>query len=477
MTTDQKPKEEAGLIPTKSKGSAQGSIQNIGDLDFQDLFQFETREVTLGEREVWTLKGQFMPFGKGARRLAIAMGVEFLMPEKIMIDGKPQSNPYIVFKEGKAVGIYILKHGISIAPDGIRYLQPNLDYIDIDSVVAAMAMNTQKYLMGESQDAAKNCTRTVFEAMKKGWKKPGDPDWFFIPTLDNETGIAFNMGERGKAGDKIRKLQSDIVGLRRYPLRKIQTATDRLVFEKLHPEALTAHVEGSEDVRKVGFSDVVRKIKWNVTVPTARPIARALITELGIALRDNDAQARREKFSEIVKMLGGATVPMQELSPVRLGADEVSEGYEDEARSIPTIKPCPAKMNMKQFKAYFNSEFRKMTDDQKELVLKASSFETWDGFSLKKADMDPITEVFMDIGGIASPETKSADDARKHMLEWYAESDGKGGILDELLKEHDFNAETDFNLIPDEVIADIYSKFTDHLKDQEKSDEASKNKD
>ena len=464
-------------------------MRSLSELDFQELFQFEEKSISLDSSEAWILKGRVMPYGKGSRRLAMELGVEFLLPETIHVDGEVHSNPYIIFKNGQAVGIYILKHGIAIAPEGIRYLQPNLDYVDLTAIVAAMAMNTAEKVLDKSKDAAKSCSRSIFEKMKENWKKPGDPDWFFIPTLDSETGIAFNQNEKGEAGTAIRKLQDDIIMMRRNPLRKLQTATDRLVFEKLFPEALTSIKEGSlikcdnygntaEDLPKDKhkYLNKVKTVTFKVRVPTKAPIARALLMELGIALRDNDAESRERKFGQIMSALGG-TVPIAKLAAGTIQPEDVEQEFQGvtEFKTSPNLKAIPANMDLKQFKTWMKTEHRTLDEDQQRSFFNASGFEDETKWSINKTNWEVLYQLMMEWAGLAPATTGevTADDMRKHMLDWIFDQDGKLRFLSEILSKYDYDEDMDFALIPDEYIKGIYSKFIEQLKIQERPDNVS----
>lgn len=456
--------EQKGLVP------AQGTqMQSIGDIDLQEQFQFAEKPITLGLTEAWCLNNHIMPFGKGAKRLANALGLEYLMPERIFIDGHWHSNPHVVFRAGKAIGIHIVKHGIAITRNEIRYLQPVLDYIDIDSVIAAMALQTQKKLQGISADAAKNCTRPAFNTLSASYTKPGDPDWFFVPTLDNETGIAFNLNEKGDAGTVINKLISDINGTRRYPLRKIDTSTDRRIFEKMFPEVLTSY--NFKDSKVSGYK--VPKVTFFVDAPTLRPVARALIIEFGIALRDNDSDARERKFAAITKALGG-TVPVRQLEPVRMDAKDIIEGEYEEGgaeENNPELKPCPAKMTSKEFTKYYTSEFRNLTARQKGVVLKFSGFDNWDAYKLNKDNWKRIYEYFMEVAGIAPAQDETGEitpaDIRKEMVAYLVDNDGKAGDLGPIFTKFEIDIESDFNLIPDETVQKIYNAWLNAQAEEE----------
>ena len=58
-------------------------------------------------------------------------------------------------------------------------------------------MNAFDKVSGVSADGAKYCTKEVFDKMKATWTKPGDAGWFYVPTIDADTGIAFNLSEKG----------------------------------------------------------------------------------------------------------------------------------------------------------------------------------------------------------------------------------------------------------------------------------------
>ena len=432
--------------------------------------------------EAWCLKGRIMPFGKGSRRLAVAMGVEFLKPDKIFVDGAWHANPYIVCKDGKAVGVYYVKHGIAIAPEGIRYLQPYLDFVDLTAVIGATAMNTMDVVHKTSQDGAKNCTKTVFEKMQAAWTKPGDPDWFFVPTLDENTGIAFNQNEKGDAGDAIRKLQSDILMLKRNPLRKIDTATDRLVFEKLFPEALTAFDEKSvvmcDNYGKTNsdpkYLKNVKAVTFKVKVPTKAPIARAALTEFGIALRDSDPASRERKFGDVVRMFGGM-VQVKELAsgplePEQIDPENASTGTSSQFEITDVLTPIPVNMGLRDFKLWMKDEYHKLTPAQKNTLFEASgSTDSTKSIQITKENWRGMYQFMMDFAGIA-PEAKepepTPDDMRAHMMDWIAEHDGKMGVLAEILGEEGLPEDTDLNLIPDAQIVTIYGYFITHLKDQ-----------
>lgn len=477
--------EEKGLDPVKSDPESQTGLQRLSELDFQEVFKFEDKAISLDSSECWMLNNRVMPFGKGSRRLAVAMGVEFLMPPEINIDGVMRSNPYIVWKEGKAIGIYIVKHGIAIAPEGIRYLQPNLDYVDLTALVAAMAMNTMDRVLKLSKDAAKNCTRSVFEKMGEAWEKPGDPDWFFIPTLDENTGIAFNQNEKGDTGDAIRKLQGDITMMKRNPLRKIQTATDRLVFEKLFPEALTA-VDEKSIVKCDKFGNTkaeakyikhVKSATFTVRVPTSAPIIRQMLIEFGITLRDNDPLAREQKFKEVMRVLGG-NIHVKELPAGPIQAEDIQQDYRDpkEVEEANELSPVPANMDLKKFKVWMKDQYRFLTDEQKTAVFEGSEAKDPASWQINKNNWQAIYALMMDYAGIAPPQPEpepSPDEMRKAMLEWFAEQDGKEGILDPILKAYGHTPESNFDLIPDDQIKGIYSQFAGQLRTQEQNDDAS----
>jgi hypothetical protein len=414
------------------------------------------------------------------------MGVEFLMPDKIHVNGEWHSNPHIVWKDDRAVGVYILKHGIAIAPEGIRYLQPNLDYVDLNALIAAMAMNTFDKVRQTSQDGAKSCSRAIFEKMKAQWEKPGDPDWFFVQTLDSETGIAFNQNEQGDAGGAIRKLQSDIVMMRRNPLRKLQTATDRLVLEKLFPETVTSYVEGTvEKCDNFGntlkskpnmdkkWLTKIKTAKFKVKVPTKAPVARSLLTELGIALRDNDAEARERKFGQIMSALGG-TVDIKSLPAGELQAEDIQADYDNPTvveASGNRLPPIDARIGNRDFKVYVKENWQNFTNEQKHELHKASGAGEGEATKINKDNWRELHQMVMDWAGIAPPESGEVtpDEMRKHMLDWIMDQDGNMRFLSEILKKHDQPTDVDFGFIPDETVTLIYGEFLDQLNSQEQT--------
>jgi len=467
MQPNQPNNNEKG-IATANQSQDQGrqGIQNLSEINFGEYFGFKEITVTLDENEAWVLKGHVMPYGKGARKLAAMLGVEFLAPEKIFVEGAWHSNPYMVMEHGNPVGVYVVKHGIAVADNGIRYLQPNLDYINVNALIAKMAMNAFDKVSGVSADGAKYCTKEVFDKMKATWTKPGDAGWFYVPTIDADTGIAFNLSEKGDAGTHIRKLQTDINQFQGTPLRKIQTATDRLVFEKLFPEVLSSL---NKKTLKIGSYNKIEHSEWTIRIPTERPIARALITELGIAMRDNDDQARERKFGAIVKALGGNMPTINAIAPTPLEPDDFIDGDQITVTPEQKLRPCPSKPSNKEFAEYYKTEFRKLNDAQKQVILGASGFTNWTDYKLNKDNKDKIMQCFMDFAGIEPvQENKTmANDARKHMLEWLAEGDGKIEPLDSILKKHDFTIDTNFDLIPDPDMEKIYSEFLDQINAQE----------
>ena len=460
----------------------QQGIARLSEIDFQELFHFKPKHIALGPTEAWCIdlkdgqlgKNNIMAFGPGARRLAVAVGLEYLMPERIFVEGAWHSNPYVVFKSGKAIGVWMMKHGIAIAREGIRYLQPVLDYIDLNAIVAKLAMKCQERLLKESPNSVRECTRQISEKMNAEYQNPGDPIWWFCPTMDDDTGLAFNQAEPSgsKAAWQIRKLKEDVTSFRQYPLRKIQSSTDRRVFEMLFPEARTAYNEATAKTHAGDYGVIkVLNAEYTLEVPTTSPIARQMLMEFGIALRDSDSESRQAKLADIMNVLGGSPT-IKSIAAGVLIPDEVIEETVATAPpgEIVKLKPCPTGMTNKEFIEYYNSEFRKLTPAQKEEVRVKIGLDTWEGFKLKTKYIPIITEFFMAVAGIAPQPDPTGeikpDDMRKHMLSHIEQNDGDGGFLDTIMVEHGFPTDMDMGLIPDEAIVKIYSEFTRQLANQ-----------
>lgn len=445
-------------------------LQKLSEIDFQELFKFETKTITLGQTEVWKLKGRIMLFGKGAQRVASMMGVELIVPETINIDGVEHSNPHIVWRDGVAKTIYIMKHGIRVAPDGIRYIHPVLDVIEISAVAGQMALNAYEKAIKTSKDAAKNCTRKRFNEMVAMTNKPGDPDWWFIPTLDDDTGIAFNLCEPGEAGKVIETFKDNYMKFKQYPLRKVQTGTDRRVIEMLIPEVLTSFKKGTD---KINQYNQVESIEWEVPVPTQNHIARHMLIQLGLALRDNDPASRERAMNEVFSVLGGQ-IEIKKIAASHIQPGEIidAEGEVHEIQPEQNIKPCPQKLKKSDFHKYWNTEFRKLNTDQKARMLEASGYTSWEEFEEKgvtRENKDQMIAVFHDIAGIAPPEPSTgpdldSDKMRGLMLDWMMDNEGNTDLLDAIFKDQGLATDMEYTTIPDETIAIMYKKFQEQLK-------------
>lgn len=460
----------------KQEATQERGMTELGALDFQELFQFEDQNIILDDSEAWWLKGKIRPFGHGTLRLGRAMGVELLRPTEIVIDGVRHPNPHLVRDaDGTVIGIYIVKYGVAVAREGIRYVEPTLDYVQMRAVYGAMAFNTYDKVVNV-QDAAKMCNRAAYDKLNADAATQGLAGWFFLPTIDNNTGIAFNMSERGDAGKEIQKLQKNVAQTQSAPGRKVDTATDRRIIEKLFPEILTAIDYGS--VQKDGI--YFKKGTWTVSVPTANPIARTMIAEFGKLLHDNDPDVRERKLGEIMGVLGG-DIQVKAISAGTLTEDEVAGGYKTiDAEEVPTISPVPLKMTVKEIKEFIGIEFRKMATDEKNGLLEASGCENWEAFregAVHKDNKDRIHTYLINIGGVALeggevPLIKddgeiTPDYARGQLTEYLAENDGKPGVLEAIFGAKDLDLEADFKLIPDEDILEAYTAFVHQMSQQE----------
>jgi hypothetical protein len=201
-----------------------------------------------------------------------------------------------------------------------------------------------------------------------------------------------------------------------------------------------------------------------------------MLIEFGIALRDNDPAARERKFGDLMRVLGG-TIPVKELAAGTMDPDAV---LDEEPQTIanatwmdvPKIKPVPANLTIKSFKEYWSSEFKKLTNDQKEELLKRSGFEAWTGenaFKMTKSNYANLVSYFTEIAGCEAPvepQELTADNMREEINTYYLEQDGNAPMLDAILAKHSIGADTDFNLIPDETMRLVYLDFKNELQYQ-----------
>jgi hypothetical protein len=447
---------------------AQNQSGGIAQIDCREFFGFKETKVILGKGEAWHLNDIIRPFGQGSKKLARLAGVEFLKPDTILVDGVRRDNPYIQRdKNDKAIRVYIRKAGIVIAADGIRYAQPVTDIIEIRAIVSSMAINAKT--KAGTPDAAKYCTRSQFESMIAQASKMGDAAWYFVPTADENTGIAFNLNAKGDAGKVVEKFMKDLDGLYTHPLRKIETATDRRIFESLLPEMVTAV---NDKTAKKGSWGAVDYAEFTIEIPTSNPIHRAALIEFGIALRDNDADSRERKFGELTRIIGG-NVAMQEVQLPALESGDVTleliEGEVVADEKSKYILPPRGLNTTSAFKNYFDSESQKLSGEQKAEIIRTLGVNSWDEVKCTKSNAQALKDLMKrfsdDDAGVVTPDKKSdpekaaeseADKKRAWILNFVKDPENDEDYM-KIAAHHGIEADVTIMMIPDEVIDKIYA--------------------
>jgi len=459
----------------KSEQGENSPAQSVSDINFKDFFGFEDTVVRLNEIGAWSLKGVVRPFGPGSKEIMRKLGIEILKPEKIHVNGEWHSNPYIEFVNGKAARVWYVKHGIMVAADGIRYMQPELDYIDLGQAIARMALNAEDKLK-DCPNAARNCSVERYRAMQEESNDPGSPDWYYVP-IDDETGIAFNMNEPGEPRKVIKKLRTDISDAKSYPLRKTNTSTDRRVMENLYPEIFTSLNEKTLNVVN-DYGWKVKNAEYTIQVPTKNPIQLQLMKEFGITLRDPDPAVREKKYTEIMGIFNG-NIPIKKITAKPLDSENFALDEGDNVSKVDQpenkLKAIPVKISMRDFKKWVTGNWHDLTKEQRVILHKESGAEEGEPTRINKENWHKLYELIMDWAGIAPPESDeiTPDDMRKHMLDWIMEQDGKLRFLGEILKDAGQPEDVDFGLIPDKDIRSIYNKFIDQLNNhQERPEDA-----
>lgn len=440
-------------------------------MDIERRFGFTRTEIEMGPDGAYTIDGTTVyAYGPGAIRLGREAGVCIIKPAMIRVGESIHPNPHVEYDlMGQPSVLHMVKHGIMVDRSGsIRYVAPIYERIDIAAYIAERAMKAKQSKYTPPADA-RFCTRVQAEAWNKEAKEPGDPVWWFVATIGTETGVAFNLNSGEK---QIRNLVNDIIHFRKNILRRFETATDRRVIWSLVYESMVAIRAQVEQVKTSAESEytrsVVRKAVFMVDKPTRGGLELGLLQELGIAIREDNAQKRERLLEAFRGMTGLGEVRVVESAAATDVPEPVTVEGEIEDAAEAGLEPMPPKGNLADRRAWLQALLPRLTADERARVvalLGPDPTQPGDDQALAAAltrenarELAALVRGFIDARESPPPAAgPGPDEMKAYLLEQMAE--GSVGRIEGLMEAAGLARDASLDIVPDETIRSIYNAY------------------